>query len=243
MFAEVFAFIFAPFIVYPVVVKKGYAYPSGLARAISLAISPKLHARTMPLTARSKEMKLIEHFANDNDNGQQYMVVTGPNDVGKTCLIYSVAERRCGTIKLHVSPGESSDAIKYKSISAIAGITSTFDKPEIIAARASRLYRLLFRRRLLLLIQAGEVSAGKEHAELSEAVRTLTEYYQIRVIVDASPNTIPLALLPATRAVVRTLFYYYRILCLAGTQNQVYGSRNASRSPPTAKTLHRGNAV
>ena len=196
VFAETITVAVPLYVAYRVLAGARRVMPKiGLFRAVNLALQSKLKPRSMLLTTRIDEMETIRYFANITGYSQLYMVILGPRGVGKTCLVNSVAERIGGTVNLTIHPGETSREIMQKSFCAIAGMRKNASYAENNAALVSFWYRLLFRRRLLLHMKTSERFEGEKCAALSGAVKILTRAYFLRVIVNATPNEVPLELL------------------------------------------------
>jgi hypothetical protein len=186
---------------YPVAVVYGIIPKVGFSRAVYLALRSKVRLRTMPLSVRTKEIKKIRTFVDDKVLSQDYMVVVGQKGVGKTCLVRTVAERRCGSIIQKVNAGVSSVQIENDVYSEISGINlgSMLFKPKSSAARVSFWYRFLFGRPLVVVLEASERLANKDYADLPSAARNLSAEARVHVLVDGSPNSIPVELLRTIR--------------------------------------------
>ena len=161
----------------------------GLFRALLLARKSKMRPDWMPPTSRIDQMNEIKQFIRSHSRfGKKYLLVTGLQGVGKTCLIHTAAEQLGGTVCIHVDKTEASQKIIKKSISALSGTDSRFIDPAKPAARVCRVYRLMFGRPLSLMI----TTYSGFTKEMEYAVRRLTRDYDVRVLFDVNSKAIEL---------------------------------------------------
>lgn len=85
------------------------------------------------------------------------------------------------------------------TLTRITGIELTFVKMTKEARRVLFFYSLFFERPPIVVIRVPERQAGKEYADVTAAVRTLADDYELRVVVDGSLNALPQELLATYR--------------------------------------------
>ena len=172
----------------------------GPGRAIWIALRSRFAFKPNPECLRSAEIKLLRRMIADKDFGQSYLVVTGDKGVGKTCLLNTVTSKTAGVIKLEAQPGQSQDTIIKNTLQRLTRIPFDFVPPFDSAKRVIFWHRLFtLGRSPIVVINAAEREIGHGYAGLTGAVRTLVDRYNLRVIVDGSPNSISDSLLRTTR--------------------------------------------
>jgi hypothetical protein len=136
----------------------------------------------------------------DKDFGQGYLVVTGEKGVGKTCLLNTVTSKTAGVIKVKAQPRHSEDTIIKNTLQRLTRLQFDFIPPFDSAKRVIFWYRLFtLGRSPMVVINAAERKVGQDYAGLTGAVRTLVDDYKLRVVVDASPNSLDETLLRTER--------------------------------------------
>jgi hypothetical protein len=63
-------------------------------------------------------------------------------------------------------------------------------------------YSFLFKRSPIVVIRVPERESDEPYAQVTSAVRDLTDLYGLRVVVDGSPNSLPPTLLATKREMV-----------------------------------------
>jgi hypothetical protein len=172
----------------------------GPGRAVWIALRSRFAFKPNPESLRFAEIKLLRSMIARKDIGQGYLVVTGEKGVGKTCLLNTVTSKTAGVIKLEAQPGQSQDTIIKNTLQELANPPFKFMNPLKSAPRVIFWHRLFtLGRSPLVVINATEREIGHGYAGLTGAVRTLVDKYNLRVIVDGSPNSISDSLLRTTR--------------------------------------------
>jgi len=144
-----------------------------------------------------------------------YVVVQGDKGVGKTCAIETALHRKPGVVHVRIAPGTLEDDIMSKVSAQLAKISATFINPLGSARRVIAFYRLMtFGRCPIVVLQVSERTAGKHYAELTGAVRSMTQM-GLQVIVDASPNAVPPDLLSSQRQDIITVDHMSNDLILS----------------------------
>ena len=124
----------------------------------------------------------------------------GPKGVGKTCLVESATERTPGVIRINVRAGMSSDEIIRKAMLEIANLKPfvNFMDPLSNAKRVLFFHNIFFSSRPIVTISLSERSEKNDPAEITAAVRELLEL-GVRVVIDASPNSLDSRILDTNR--------------------------------------------
>ena len=172
----------------------------GPGRAVWIALRSRFAFKPNPESLRFAEIKLLRNMVARKDFGQSYLVVTGEKGVGKTCLLNTVTSKTAGVIKLEAQPGQSQDTIIKNILQELANPPFKLMNPLKSARKVIFWYRLFtFGRSPIVVINATEREIGHGYACLTGAVRTLVDKYNLRVIVDGSPNSISDSLLRTKR--------------------------------------------
>ena len=172
----------------------------GPGRAVWIALRSRFAFKPNPESLRFAEIKLLRSMIADKDFGQSYLVVTGDKGVGKTCLLNTVTSKTAGVIKLEAQPGQSQDTIIKNTLQRLTRIPFDFVPPFDSAKRVIFWHRVFtLGRSPIVVINAAEREIGHGYAGLTGAVRTLVDKYNLRVIVDGSPNSISDSLLRTER--------------------------------------------
>jgi hypothetical protein len=159
----------------------------GFGRACMLAVRSKFIKPPIPSQRKKDVDELRKHINNENIPLGFYLAVLGQNGIGKTCAIKTALQRTLGVCFMYseVRPKMSADYIVSQGLASITNITSDYVNKKHCAKRVLWWYRLLFRRRPILVIPTDELLF--DHRELSPAARSLSEY-GICVIIDATDN-------------------------------------------------------
>ena len=159
----------------------------GPGRAIWIALSSRFAFKPVPECLREAEIKILKSRLADKNFGQGYLVVTGEMGVGKTCLLNTVTSKTPGVIRVRARPIDNEETIVKKTLQRLTRIPYDFIRPFESAKRVIFWYRLFtFGRSPIVVINAGERSAGQGYAGLTD----LVDEYKLRVIVDGSPNSL-----------------------------------------------------
>ena len=130
-------------------------------------------------------------------------IITGEKGVGKTCLVETATRNAAGVIDIEVNPGDNEKVIVESALRGVTNLQFSFFQPGPNARRVIFFYKLMtFGRTPIVVINATERKLGQEYASLTGAVRTLTGVYQLRAIVDGSPNALDESLFRTKRGLV-----------------------------------------
>jgi len=110
---------------------------------------------------------------------------------------------KCGVIEVYVAPGKTVDEIIRAVFAAMVNWQLRSD-PTPSAIRVLLFYKLFFRHSPIVVIRATEVKAPDVPAAIPGAVRVLATKFGVRVIVDASDNSIPVTM----RSTLREFVFY-----------------------------------
>ena len=135
-----------------------------------------------------------------------YQVVVGEKGVGKTCMLNSAIYRLPGVVTVKVDAGATQHQIITKVLKKIGKRTTlSIVDPIPSAIRTIACYRFMFRRSPVVVIQASERQDANIPAELTGAVRDLIDTYNLRVVLDSSPNSLDAGILTTGRETVMEL--------------------------------------
>jgi hypothetical protein len=154
----------------------------------------KLSARSV----RNVEMEKMREFLKSDTNKQAYFVVEGPKGVGKSCLIDTALEFVKGVVRVDIPPGMLQTDVEERCLRAVAGYACKIFQPRWAAKQIVSWYRCLHRASPVLVMSLSERPKNKEFAEITGAVRKLAAM-GIKVVVDASPNSVTPELLSTLR--------------------------------------------
>lgn len=178
----------------------GFVPRIGPGRAVWIALRSRFAFKPNPESLRVAEIKLLRSMIADKDFGQSYLVVTGDKGVGKTCLLNTVTSKTAGVIKLDAQPSDNERTIIKNTLQRLTRIPFDFVPPFDSAKRVIFWHRVFtLGRSPIVVINAAEREIGHGYAGLTGAVRTLVDKYNLRVIVDGSPNSISDSLLRTER--------------------------------------------
>ena len=168
----------------------GFVPRMGPGRAIWVALRSRFAFKPATESLRLAEINLVKSKIADKDFRQGYLVVTGENGVGKTCLLDTVTSKTAGVIFVAAYPKDNEYTIIKKTLQRLTRIHFDFIPPFHSARRVVFWYRLFtLGRAPIIVINATECRVGQEYAALTGAVRTLVDEYKLRVVVDSSPNS------------------------------------------------------
>jgi hypothetical protein len=209
----------------------------GPGRAIWIALRSRFAFKPVHESLRSAEIKLLKSKLADKDFRQGYLVVTGEKGVGKSCLLSTVTSKMPGVITVRVPAKQDEETIVKNTLKLLTNSPFKFMDPLKIAPRVISWYRLFtFGQSPIVLLVASERTFGQEYADLTGAVRNLVETYNLRVIVDGSPNSLDESLLgskrqrvfdikPMTRVMIwqlAQLQHFFEYVKKAGLENTVF---------------------
>ena len=83
----------------------------GPGRAVWIALRSRFAFKPVPESLRLAEINLLKRKIADKDFGQGYLVVTGENGVGKTCLLNTVTSKTAGVINVKAQPKDDENTI------------------------------------------------------------------------------------------------------------------------------------
>jgi hypothetical protein len=167
----------------------GLAPRLGPGRAIALALGSRFShpARASQRGGDVAALRALLASARDD----QYVVVAGPKGVGKTCLVETATAATCGVVSVRVEAGASEKAIIADAFSAVTRCYLLTLGQRDGARRVLWWHAFLFRAPATVVLHASERKAGQAFADLDSAARALAHEYGVRVIIDASNNSLP----------------------------------------------------
>jgi hypothetical protein len=180
------------FLAYQAAMAIGIVPVDGPSRAMWLIFYSWVTPRTFPQSARKTELESLQELLN-NLGPYNYVIVCGPKGVGKSCLVESVLNWK-PVIRVWVTADMKEAKILQLVYSEICGSPFPLFATRSASARVFfflKLFSLWRYRRPIIYICAYEVTAGKKPADLTGAVRDLTERLGARVIIDASDDSLP----------------------------------------------------
>ena len=180
------------------------AVGSGVVPALVIGFGTKQPEVDSMRTDEIKSLKRKISVLNDPSN-QSYIVVEGDKGLGKSCLIEFALKDTKGVVQVKIPSGTKEENVFEKGTAAIAGASSDFFVGSLASSSRAKWtiywHRLFFDVAPTLVLSVSEVPEGsvnKEPAELTGAVRALTEM-GLRVVVDSSPNSLPKGILSTKR--------------------------------------------
>lgn len=126
----------------------------------------------------------------------RFVLVRGPQGVGKTCAIYTALKDCHGVIRVDsIEPELDEYQILDQVCQEITGLPGTYLENKIKMLELTKMYRAENNKSpLIVLIQASERHQDKKPAALTAAARTLAETYKLTVIIDCPENACPSSL-------------------------------------------------
>ena len=118
---------------FPITVFGGYRMmtkrfgPAGPGRAAVLALSSWLRPLKGPHSARTNEVNFIKNKLARTSWDQEYLAVTGPKGVGKTCLIDTALRRTAGVARVTVNPGNTPEMVELNVMRAVTSANRRTD--------------------------------------------------------------------------------------------------------------------
>ena len=101
--------------------------PAGPGRAAVLALSSWLRPLKGPHSARTNEVNFIKNKLARTSWDQEYLAVTGPKGVGKTCLIDTALTRTAGVVRVTVNPGTTPEIVELNVMRAVTSANRRTD--------------------------------------------------------------------------------------------------------------------
>jgi hypothetical protein len=170
----------------------------GPGRALALGASSRLFGRAAVASARTADVAALRTMLETLGRGQ-YVVVAGPKGVGKTCVIESATQRTCGVVTVRVHAGAPEEEILADVFTAVARFHMRSLDQRGSVRRVLWWHALLFRTPATVVLRAAERKPAQAHADLDSAARALASDFGVRVVIDASDNSLP----DAARATLR----------------------------------------
>ena len=161
----------------------------GPGRAFWLAISSRLFLRANPVSQRTEAGNLRHRLLTAHKD--QYFIVAGPKGVGKTCIVETATQATFGVVTVRVPAGTSEKEIKSDVFTAITRCHIRMMDNSGSARRVLWWHRFIFRVPATVILQAAERGIAEPFAALDSAARSLTQDFGLRVIIDASSNSLP----------------------------------------------------
>ena len=178
----------------------GVAPRVGPMRAIVLALSTRFR-RAPEVSQRANELRDLRSMLSTVQK-DQYVVVSGPKGVGKTCLVDTALQRTAGVVSVRVVAGTSDKEIMAEAFKAITRSNNSFLDLSASARRVLWWHHFLFRQPATLVLRAAEREPTQQHAGLASSARALTHDFGARVLIDASSNSLPDAATATKREVL-----------------------------------------
>jgi hypothetical protein len=191
--AAMFGILFTGFFCYET------SIPRAPLRALNLGVSSWLKT-THPASVRDEEISRLRKDLESKALKNLYIVVTGEEGIGKRKLINTALSRKRGVVHVNFQAGETSTSIMQKVMNALTGNHSQVG----ICREVPTLffYRLFFRESPIIVLHADERRPGEDFASITGAVRTLSEDYKLRVLVEGKPDSLDISLFRTMREVV-----------------------------------------
>jgi len=161
----------------------------GPGRAVLLGLS-RIFRRAETVSQRTEVEKVRTALSNCNED--QYVVVAGPKGVGKTCIVETATEKTFGVVSVNVQPGKTLDNIQSDVFTAVTRCSPwTVELSGASARRVAWFHRFIFRTPVTIVLHAAERKPTQQFAALDSAARVLTHDFGMRVVIDASDNSLP----------------------------------------------------
>ena len=175
----------------------GLAPRLGPMRAIVLALSTRFR-RAQDVSQRTNELHNLRSMLSSVQKAQ-YVIVSGPKGVGKTCLVDTALQYTFGVVSVRVAAGTNEKKIVADTFKAITRSNISFLDHSASARRVLWWHHFLFRQPVTVVLRAAECKPSQQYADLNSSARTLTHDYGARVLIDASNNSFPDAATPTKR--------------------------------------------
>ena len=162
----------------------------GPLRALTLGLRSRLFMRAPRVSQRTQELASLRAKLSFPPS-EQYIIVSGPKGVGKSCIVNTVMQETFGVVRVNVQPGSDMEKINTDVFDAISGIPFRYVNPSNSARRVVWWHRLVFRNPPTVVLSALERQATQPFASVDGAARVLAGEYGLRVVIDASDNSLP----------------------------------------------------
>ena len=170
----------------------------GPGRALALGLASRLFRRAAVASARTADVAVLRSLLAASCRGQ-YIVVAGPKGVGKSCAVASATQLTSGVVTVRVPAGTSEPAILSDVFTALTRYYVRSLDQSGSARRVLWWHELLFRVPATVVLQAAERKPAQAFADLDSAARALAGNFGVRVVIDASTNSLPDAAIATLR--------------------------------------------
>jgi hypothetical protein len=170
----------------------GYLPRLGPGRALGLALHSRLLVRAEPASRRAADVLALRRML-ASARSDQYVVVAGPKGVGKTVVTATATAATFGVVHVDVPPGTPGKEILADAFGALTRCSLRFVDLGSSARRVLWWHALLFRTPATVVLHAGERKPAQAFADVDNAARVLAHSYGVRVVIDASDNSLPAA--------------------------------------------------
>jgi hypothetical protein len=161
----------------------------GPMRAIVLALSTRFR-RAQDVSQRVDDVRTL-HSMLSSVQKAQYVIVSGPKGVGKTCLVDTTLQYTVGVVSVRVAAGTNEKEIVADTFKAITRSNISFLDHTASARRVLWWHHVFFRQPVTVVLRAAERKPSQQFADLDSSARTLTHDFGVRVLIDASNNSLP----------------------------------------------------
>eukprot|EP00993_Chasmostoma_nieuportense_P000973 NODE_1894_length_1343_cov_14.059211_g1799_i0.p1 GENE.NODE_1894_length_1343_cov_14.059211_g1799_i0~~NODE_1894_length_1343_cov_14.059211_g1799_i0.p1 ORF type:complete len:428 (-),score=89.54 NODE_1894_length_1343_cov_14.059211_g1799_i0:59-1291(-) len=169
----------------------------GPGRALGLAVR-SYFAKLREISIRQAEIRSLQDRLGTLSDSDDYLVVYGPNGVGKTCLLRTALRHTLGVVYVVVSPGNTAGIIADNAFRTLTKIDYAHFNPQGSVRRVLFWYRSIFRLRPPIVVLCVAEARNGNYAEMTAATRRLAAM-GLRVIVDASENSLDTGVLSTKR--------------------------------------------
>ena len=164
----------------------------GPLRALVLGLSSRLFLRANPVSQRTQEVTSLRSFlASKVRHKDLYSIVAGPKGVGKTCVVDTATAATFGVVSVGVAPGKLHDAILADVFTAITRCELRTLDLSASTRRVLWWHSLIFRTPVTVLLRGVERKPTQVFADLDSAAKALAHDFGLRVVIDASDNSLP----------------------------------------------------
>ena len=164
----------------------------GPLRALVLGLSSRLFLRANPVSQRTQEVTSLRSFlASKVRHKDLYSIVAGPKGVGKTCVVDTATAATFGVVSVGVAPGTLHNAILADVFTAITRCNLRTLDLSASTRRVLWWHSLIFRTPVTVLLRGVERKPTQVFADLDSAAKALAHDFGLRVVIDASDNSLP----------------------------------------------------
>ena len=162
----------------------------GPLRAVVLALHSKFFRKVDTKSCRVKSVATLKKKLAGTSKSS-YIVVEGDKGVGKSCMIDTAVMGAKGVMDVTIPPGTAQKDVTDMCFAAIVGgIPLSFIDQQNNVVRVVKWYRRIFHGSPILILTMSERNRGNEYAQVTGAVRKVVGM-DVKVILDASPNSLP----------------------------------------------------